>query len=102
MGKVLELQAGSRAVLIESSDVGYKGDLIQASGLSLQKNFDQMLEKLQPFCESIIKNFEVLSKKPDSASAEFGLNVSAEGNLFVVKASGEATIKITLNWSINK
>lgn len=102
MGKVLELQAGSSAVLIESSDVGYEGALIQASGQSLQKNFDQMLEKLQPFCESIIKNFEALSKKPDSASAEFGLNVSAEGNLFVVKASGEATIKITLNWSINK
>jgi hypothetical protein len=100
MGKVLELQAGKSAVLIESSDVGYEGGLIQASGL--QKNFDQMLERLQPFCESIIKNFESLSKKPDSASAEFGLNISGEGNLFVVRASGEATIKITLNWSTNR
>ena len=52
MGKVLELQAGRSAVLIESSDVGYEGALIQASGLSLQKNFDQMLERLQSFCES--------------------------------------------------
>jgi len=48
----VELQAGRSAVLIESSDVGYEGALIQASGLSLQKNFDQMLERLQSFCES--------------------------------------------------
>jgi phosphosulfolactate synthase (CoM biosynthesis protein A) len=101
MGKIVELQTGKNAVLIESSDVGYEGGVVQATGLNLQKNLDQMLERLQPFCESIIKNFEALSKKPTAASAEFGLNISGEGNLFVVKASGEATIKITLNWSIN-
>jgi hypothetical protein len=46
MGKVLEFQAGKSSILIESSDVGYEGCLIQASGLSLKKNFDQMLEKV--------------------------------------------------------
>lgn len=59
------------------------------------------MERMQPFCESIIKNFEKLKRKPTSVSAEFGLSIAGEGNLFVVKASGEATIKVTLNWSLN-
>lgn len=102
VGKILEIEAGNNnTILIESSEVGYEGSLVQAGGINLEKNFDKMLERLQPFCESIIKNFESLSKKPDSASAEFGLNVAGEGNLYVVKASGEATIKVTLNWSLN-
>ena len=45
-----------------------------------------MLGKVKPFCESIINNFGGLTKKPNSASAEFGLKISAEGNLFIVKA----------------
>ena len=61
MGKIVELQTGKNAVLIESSDVDHEGGVVQATGLNLQKNLDQMLERLQPFCESIIKNFEALS-----------------------------------------
>src|SRR5690348_16721815 len=101
MGEILEIEIGNNdTILMESSEVGYKASLVQAG--ALEKDFDKMLKRLQPFCECIIKNFQNLAKKPDSASAEFGLNVSAEGNLFVVKASGEASIKVTLNWGLSK
>jgi hypothetical protein len=59
-----------------------------------------MLQKIKPSCKSIINNFGRSSVEPNSASAEFGSKVSAEGNLFIVKASGEATLKVTLNWKI--
>lgn len=101
MGKIIELESGKSTILMETTDVGYEGSLVQAGGIDLEKNLDKMLERIQPFCESIINNFEKLKRKPGSASAEFGLSIAGEGNLFVVKASGEATIKVTLNWSLN-
>ena len=95
--KVLELKPahGQKSILIEVSDVEGEGSVVQAGPLT----FEEMLKKIKPFCESIINNFKELSVKPNSASAEFGVKISGEGNLFIVKASGEATLKITLNWT---
>lgn len=59
-----------------------------------------MLKRINPFCEAILSAFQTLSVKPNNASAEFGLKVSMGGNLFIVKASGEAALKVTLTWSI--
>jgi len=88
----------SSTFLIESTEVEDYDGVQQASG-HMEKEFDKLLERVKPFCESIINNFQSLSNKPTSASAEFGLNVTVEGNVFVVKASGQATLKITLNWN---
>jgi hypothetical protein len=101
MAKIIELESGKSTILVESADVSFDGSLVQARGIDLEKNFDKMLERIQPFCESVINNFEKLKRKPNSASAEFGLSISGEGNLFVVKATGEATNRVTLNWSLN-
>ena len=97
--KVLEIRPaeGRDPISIEVTEVEGGGGVRQATR---KLSFEEMLGKIKPFCESIISNFEGLTKKPDSASAEFGLKISAEGNLFIVKASGEATLKVTLNWSL--
>ena len=101
MEKLLEIEPAEdkEPILIETTEVDYEGEgVVQAGGGKL--NFEEMLQKVKPFCESIITNFRELSVKPNSASAEFGLKISAEGNLFIVKAAGEATLKVTLNWSL--
>jgi len=89
---------GKDPISIEVTEVEGEGGVVQAGGARI--TFEEMLGKVKPFCETIISNFEGLSKKPNSASAEFGLKISAEGNLFIVKASAEATLKVTLNWSL--
>ena len=101
MTKLVELTSSgnnSSTFLIESTEVEDYDRVQQATG-HMEKEFDKLLERVKPFCESIINNFQSLSHKPSSASAEFGLNVTAEGNVFVVKASGQATLKMTLNWN---
>ena len=102
MGKIVAVEAGDSKIMIESTDIIYDSTVVPAGGPQLEKNLNKMLEKLHPLCESIVTTFEGLAKKPESGSAEFGLSFAAEGNLFVVKASGEATIKITLNWRLVK
>jgi Trypsin-co-occurring domain 1 len=98
MSKLVELKSSDgTSFFIESSDVKKSG-VQQASG-HMDKQFDKILEKIRPFSEAIIRNFQRLDTKPDTASAEFGLSVTAEGSIFVVKASGEASVKITLNWN---
>jgi Trypsin-co-occurring domain 1 len=100
MQKVLDIAPadGKEPILIQVTEVeGEGGTVVQAGG---KISFEDMLQKIKPFCESIITNIKELSVKPDSASAEFGIKVSAKGNLFIVEASGEATLKITLNWSL--
>jgi len=92
---ILKSPDGKSSFLIESSDLKESG-VKQASG-HVERQFDKVLEKIKPFSEAIINNFQQLDTKPDSASAEFGLSVIAEGNIIEVKASGEASLKITLN-----
>lgn len=101
MEKLLAIEPaeGKEPILVEGTEIEYEGGaVVQATGHKL--SFEEMLQKVKPFCESNITNFRELSVKPNSASAEFGLKVSAEGNLFIVKAAGEATLKVTLNWSL--
>jgi hypothetical protein len=101
LGKLVDLKTSSdekTIFFIESSEVEGSSKVQQATGYT-EKEFDKMLKRVKPFCEAIVDNFQTLSTKPTSASAEFGLNVSAEGNIFIVKASGQATLKITLNWN---
>ena|SRR5215211_322062 len=99
MRKLIEVKSGSGMILIETDDVKLPSRVAKAGG-RVDKNIDKMLEKVQPFCESIIRNFENLTLRPTTASAEFGLNFTFEGNVFVVKASAEATVKVTLNWTL--
>ena len=43
-----------------------------------------------------------LSRKPDSITAEYGLSIRAEGNLFVANVAGEGSLKVTFAWSPDK
>ena len=38
---------------------------------------------------------------PTDATLEFGISFTASGNIYIVKASGEANLKIIVNWNIN-
>jgi len=98
MSKLVKMESSDgSSFFIESSEV--KGSEIKQASGHMEKQFDKILEKVRPFSEAIIRNFQQLDTKPDTASAEFGLSVTAEGSIFVVKAAGEASVKITLNWN---
>jgi hypothetical protein len=58
-----------------------------------------LLDVITPISESIISSVDKLSKLPDTITAEYGLSITAEGSLFVVKAAGEASLRVTFAWS---
>jgi hypothetical protein len=57
---------------------------------------------IRTFCERIVRGFQEIeaSGRPDRASVEFGLDVSIEGNVYVVKGSGTASVRVTAEWEL--
>lgn len=103
MGKLVKLQTEHGSILIESSISERSGTLQQAGEISdIKKKLGDLLDVITPISESIINSVGKLSKLPDSITAEYGLSITAEGNLFVVKAAGEASLKVTFAWSSDK
>lgn len=104
MGKLVKLETEHGSILIESSISERSGSLQQAGGgiSDIKKKLEDMLDVITPISESIIGSVDKLSKLPDSITAEYGLSITAEGNLFVVKAAGEASLKVTFAWSPDK
>jgi len=100
MGKLVKLETEHGSILIESSITEKTGGLHQAGGISdIKKKLGELLDVITPISESIISSVDKLSKIPDSITAEYGLSISAEGNLFVAKVAGEGSLKVTFAWS---
>jgi hypothetical protein len=103
MGKLVKLETEHGSILIESSISENSGTLQQAGGISdIKKKLGDLLDVITPISESIIGSVNKLSKLPDSITAEYGLSITAEGNLFVVRAAGEASLKVTFAWRSDK
>lgn len=100
MGNLIQLEYAGSKIWVESTEVEYGGGLAPAGAVeTAEKNIEKMLDIIKPFCESLRRSIISLGdNKPNSYSAEFGLNFSAEGNIFFAKVSGEATVKVTANW----
>jgi hypothetical protein len=55
---------------------------------------------VKDFCGRIVGSLRQLeeSVRPTKATIQFGINISAQGNVYVVKGTGEASITITAEW----
>lgn len=64
----------------------------------------QLTDSIKSFCGNTINSFHKLEEnaKPTKATVEFGLNISVEGDVYVVKSSSEASIKITAEWNLDR
>jgi hypothetical protein len=63
----------------------------------------QLSNSIKSFCGRIIGSLRELEEpaRPTKATIEFGLNISAEGNVYIIKGTGQASIKITAEWQFN-
>ncbi len=56
---------------------------------------------IKAYCSSLVRIFETLggTEKPQQITAEFGLKLSSDCKFYVVNAGGEASLKVTVQWS---
>ena len=62
-----------------------------------------MQNEITEYCNILIGAFEKVKNlpiPPKKAQAEFGLQCSAEGNVYITKISGQANFKISFEWEL--
>lgn len=100
-------------ILVEATeDVEIEGE--EASGpirdVSVGEEIDKAVKALHGisttingYCAAVMKTFRDMGEsiRPDRAVIEFGIQLSAEGNAFVVKGSTQANLKVTAEWKFS-
>ncbi len=105
MPQLVKMKLGDRGtVLVEVPEeegiqrVGKGKKILEAA----DKVFDRLVQnEIVENCKVLVGAFEQLKEHsipPRKATAEFGLQFNSEGNIYVVKASGQASFKISVEW----
>jgi len=108
MPQLVKMKVGdSEEILVEipeSTDfynVSRGSDILE----KLDRAFDEAVQNtIVENTRVIIGAFEKLRQehlKPVKASAEFGLQFTAEGNVYLVKTAAQASIKVSFEWQFS-
>lgn len=64
------------------------------------KAFQEVSNTIKGYCAAVMQTFQDMGEhiRPDKAVIEFGIQLSAQGNAFVVKGSAQANLKVTAEW----
>ncbi len=67
----------------------------------IDKTFDAVKEVVLRGCRPLTEAFSVLNQDfaAESAELEFGISFTAKGSVYLVESSGEAALKIKVNWN---
>lgn len=70
-------------------------DAVVEAGASLE----QVLGRLGPAMRGIVSQLREAAEWPDEVEVEFAVKVSADSNVIIARAGGEANFRIALKWS---
>jgi hypothetical protein len=104
------MKMGGNPVLVEVDEQTQGQDVYRSGKESITKKLDNALDKMIQdkviaYCETLNGACEQLLKQPfppKKIVSEFGLQMNAEGNLFVAKLSGQSSFKISIEWELKK
>lgn len=67
------------------------------------ESFDTVKDLIINSSRPLIQAFQTLHKEgqAESAEAEFGINFTLSGNVYLVETSGEATFKVKVTWNLH-
>ena len=89
-----------RASVTDLRSTGPEGyeDVVSHGGPigDIAKNLGSVKDLIVKVCSEVHGAMEKV--QPDSTSVEFGISFAGEGTAFLAKASGEVSLKITLEW----
>ncbi len=106
MPKFVKMKLGQGSALIEIAEAQqeiYRSDDSTDGVLDrLDKALDKVIQhQIVEHCKLLEGAFEQLKQRPirpKKASAEFGLQCNAQGDIFIAKAGGQASFKVSFEW----
>ena len=93
-------QGGSLLVEVEgprgpATRGGRTAEAVVEAGASLE----QLLARLGPAMRGIVAQLRETAEWPDEVELEFGVKLSADSNVIIARAAGEANFRIALKWA---
>jgi len=99
--------SNGKTVFIEVSSDSSDGKVskVKKTMEFVDEAFDKLVQnEITEYCNILVGAFEDLKKQaipPKKANAEFGLQGSAEGNVYLAKISAQANFKVSLEWELS-
>lgn len=97
------MQVGGVELLVETAPVAgtEQTSALDKAQAAVAEGFDRAQSAIVAVAESTVATIGQLAKRsvrPDEVEVKFGLKFSAQGNVIVAGAAGEATLEVTLNY----
>ena len=90
------------AVDIPQSDIAPVARSTENMVQRVDRSFDSLKDLITSTSLTLSEAFETINTdgKVKSAEAEFGISFNLKGDIFIVEASGEASLKVKVTWSL--
>jgi hypothetical protein len=97
------MQVGGVELLVETAAVAgtEQTSALDKAQVAVAEGFDRAQAAIVAVAESTVHTIGQLAKRsvrPDEVEVTFGLKFSAQGNVIVAGAAGEATLEVTLTY----
>jgi hypothetical protein len=104
VGELLKLKTeGGGAVLVEvdplSSGPVTRGGRGANAVVEATESLEQLVGRLGPAMRGIVSQLRTAADWPEEVEVEFGVKLSADSNVIIARAGGEANFRIALKWS---
>jgi Trypsin-co-occurring domain 1 len=105
MGQIKQAMLNGKTVYVEVSDLEFDpGPQAVSAGRPGEQALDlsaELKESIVGYCGALTESFAGLETKrrPAKVVFEFGLKLSADAKFYFVNAAGEASIKVTAEWT---
>lgn len=106
-GRVIPLRVGGVEVLVEASPVAGSESTsarLDRAQDAVVEAWDRAQSAIVEVAASTVNTLGQLGRRsvrPDEVTVKFGLKFSAQGNVIVAGAAGEATLEVTLTYLAN-
>jgi hypothetical protein len=102
MGELLEFktEAGD-SVLVEVDEPRgpvTRGGRAEGVVVEAAESLEHVLGRLGPVVRGIVAQLRAAADWPDEVEVEFGVKLSADSNVIIARAGGEANFRIALRW----
>jgi hypothetical protein len=94
--------ADGATVLVEVEPAGgpvTRGRGPGAAVAQASESLEGVLHKLGPAVKGIVSELRATADWPDEVTVEFAVKISADSNVIIARAGGEANFKIAMKWS---
>lgn len=103
MGDLLAFTSedGGGVVYVEAADADRpvtRGGTIGSNVIEAGQSLEQVVGRIGPIVQSMVAEIRRSAEWPDEVEVEFAVKISADSNLVIAKAGGEANFRIALRW----